>query len=146
ATQTGPQFASVPLTNGQRMVMRELTIDRMLPRHAEEVSTLFRSVVTTLPYYNHVAKQSELAKYTPDLLRRSIDTEPDSVLVAQTNAEIIGFCLSRSDDGLIWLAWFGVHPAHRRKGIGSALLGKLEETVRNGRSHKIWCDCRTENH
>jgi ribosomal protein S18 acetylase RimI-like enzyme len=112
---------------------------------AEQLSLLFTQVVTALPYYNGTAKRSELGKYSSDLLRDSISSDPDSVLVARDEREIVGFCLSREDDELIWLAWFGVHQSYRRRGIGSALLQKLEETVRNGRSHKIWCDCRTDN-
>ena len=112
---------------------------------AEALSQLFGQVVTALPYYNDIAKKSELAKYSPALLRESVSQDPDSVLVAKSGGNLLGFCISRNDDGLIWLSWFGVHAGHRREGIGSALLRKLEDTVRSGKSHKIWCDCRTEN-
>ena len=122
-----------------------LIVDRMQPDEAESLSLLFTQVVKALPYYNETAKRSELEKYSAISLCDSISNDPDSVLVARATREIVGFCLSRHDDGLIWLAWFGVHPLYRRRGVGSALLQKLEDIVRNGRSHKIWCDCRTEN-
>lgn len=121
------------------------TIARMLPGDAAQLNQLFILVLKAIPYYNETAKRSEAAKYSADLLRESAESEPDSVLVARIEHEIVGFCFSKSDDGLVWLAWFGVHPSFRRQGIGSQLLATLEETVRNGRSHKIWCDCRTEN-
>jgi ribosomal protein S18 acetylase RimI-like enzyme len=111
----------------------------------EPLSLLFKEVVAALPYYNEIAKKSEMAKYSPELLLESITDDPDSVLVAKIEGKLAGFCLSRDDDGLIWLSWFGVHDSYRRRGIGSALLQKLEDTVRNRKSHKIWCDCRTEN-
>jgi len=120
-------------------------IDRMEQAEADSLNLLFTQVVSVLPYYNQIAKESELAKYSPDALRTYAMADPDSVLVAKIKSDLVGFCLSRYDDGLIWLSWFGVHPDHRRLGIGSALLDSLETTVRNGRSHKIWCDCRTEN-
>lgn len=122
-----------------------LIIKRMEYEEAERLNTLFTDVVRALPYYNETAKKSELEKYSSALLCDSISKDPDSVLVAKAEKEIVGFCISREDDGLIWLAWFGVHASFRCRGIGSALLQKLEDTVRNGRSHKIWCDCRTEN-
>ena len=122
-----------------------LMIERMKYDDAEPLSLLFAQVVLALPYYNELAKRSEIEKYSIALLRESIASDPDSVLVAKSVREIIGFCISRYDDGLIWLSWFGVHPLYRRRGIGSALLDKLEDSVLNGRSHKIWCDCRTDN-
>jgi len=112
---------------------------------AEELNHLFAGIVEALPYYNDTAKRSEIAKYSAESLRQLAEKEPDSVLVARVVEQIIGFCFSESDDGLVWLAWFGVAPAFRHQGVGSQLLAKLDETVRNGRSHKIWCDCRTEN-
>jgi ribosomal protein S18 acetylase RimI-like enzyme len=122
-----------------------LIVRRMKDEEAEKVSSLFARVVTALPYYNDWAKESEVAKYSAALLRQGLLADPDSVLIATTETEIIGFCITRQDDSLIWLSWFGVHPSYRRGGVGSALINKMEETVRNGKSHKIWCDCRTEN-
>lgn len=122
-----------------------LSIGRMRAGEAEELHQLFVRIVQDLPYYTNTAKRCEIAKYSPELLRESAEKDPDSVLVASIAAQIIGFCFSESDDGLVWLAWFGVDPSFRQHGVGTRLLEKLEETVRNGRSHKIWCDCRTEN-
>jgi ribosomal protein S18 acetylase RimI-like enzyme len=122
-----------------------IIIERVAFYDIEPLSQLFREVISVLPYYNETAKRSELAKYSSTLLLESVNNDPDSVLVAKVAGKLAGFCLSRDDDGVIWLSWFGVHHSYRRKGIGSALLQRLEETVRDGRAHKIWCDCRTEN-
>lgn len=120
-------------------------IDRMALDEAEYTATLFARVLMQLPYYNEVAKTAELHKYLPNSLKSARLRDPDSVLVARIGPKIVGFCFNNQDDGLIWLSWFGVDPDYRLKGIGSALLRELEKTVRGGRSHKIWCDCRTEN-
>lgn len=122
-----------------------ITIGPMVDEEAEDLSAMFRQTVNRLPYYNELAKRSEIAKYTPELLRASESETPSSVLVARGRGLPVGFCFNKDDDGLVWLAWFGVHPSYRRRGIGLALLQKLEEVTRARRSHKIWCDCRTEN-
>lgn len=126
-------------------VAMPLIIDRMKCHEAEQLNSLFTRVVNALPFYNETAISSELEKYSPTRLRESISNDQDSVLIAKTGEEVIGFCLSHYDDGLIWLSWFGVNPLYRRRGIGSALLERLEETVRNRKAHKVWCDSRTEN-
>jgi ribosomal protein S18 acetylase RimI-like enzyme len=120
-------------------------IGPMADEEAKDLSVMFRQIVKSLSYYNEIAKRSEIAKYSPELLRASASEIPNSVLVARHGRKLVGFCFNKDDDGLVWLAWFGVHPSYRRQGIGIALLHKLEEVARNRGSHKIWCDCRTEN-
>lgn len=122
-----------------------ITLGPMAAEEAEELSRMFRQIVSGLPYYNEIAKSAEIAKYSPELLRASVSERPDSVLIARDGPKLAGFCFSEDDDGTVWLAWFGVHPSYRRQGIGRALLQKLEEVTRNRNLHKIWCDCRTEN-
>jgi RimJ/RimL family protein N-acetyltransferase len=67
------------------------------------------------------------------------------VLVAKADGRVVGFCVSRPDDGLVWLSWFGVEPAWRGRGVADALLARLEEAVRARGVHKVWCDSRTDN-
>jgi ribosomal protein S18 acetylase RimI-like enzyme len=119
-------------------------IESMAPGEADAVSRLFSQVVAELPYYNVEAKDSETKQHSPAALRHSVAEDPYSVMVAKADG-IVGFCISRYDDGLIWLAWFGVHPLHRHRGIASALLDRLEHTLPERNSHKIWCDSRTNN-
>jgi len=137
----------VPVTASTRLSAESAVLDigQMQPDEASIVADLFQTIVSVLPYYNDCAKESELKQYSADRLRESVDRDSDAVLVARTNGAIVGFCISRLDDGLVWLSWFGVHPTQRGKGVGSALLDGLEASVANGRSHKIWCDCRTDN-
>jgi RimJ/RimL family protein N-acetyltransferase len=129
------------------MTLQEATVCVTLMKNedAESLSSLFRSVVMALPYYNEAAKRTEIGKHSADLLRASAASDPGTILVAKLDAAIVGFCLSRWDDDLIWLSWFGVHPNYRRKGIASTLLVGLEDALRKEQIHKIWCDCRTEN-
>lgn len=118
------------------------------PIHRNELvltSDLIKSVISPLQYYSEAAKYAECAKYTPEGLDELVAGDHYSVLVARTTSNLIGFCISRYDDGVIWLAWFGVETKHRRGGVGSALLQQLEVTARARNCTKIWCDTRTEN-
>ena len=112
---------------------------------AAEVCDLFRQVLLPLAYYNEQAKACELAKYTPDNLHKAIASDEEAVLVAEEGSRIAGYCISERNDGLIWLAWFGVAPDFRGKGVGTALLEALDQRTARSGSHKVWCDCRTSN-
>lgn len=127
------------------MESTDVIVVPMEPKEALATAELISSVIQSLSYYNARAKEEEIAEYSPEKLVRSVEEDPHSVLVAKRGKEVVGFCLSRYDDGLIWLAWFGVKPEYRRQGIASQLLITLEKTVRQRKAHKIWCDTRTEN-
>lgn len=122
-----------------------VSIDPLDPRDAGRVAGLMREVIAATPYYTDEAKRSEIAKYPEEALREAAAADPDAVLVAKADGEVVGFCVSRPDDGLVWLSWFGVDPAWRGRGVADALLARLEEATRARGVHKVWCDSRTDN-
>jgi ribosomal protein S18 acetylase RimI-like enzyme len=118
------------------------------PMHLDEagsVANLMRRVIEPLHYYNDRARLEELAKYSQSALERLVEEEPLSVLVAREDKEIVGFCVSKYDDGLVWLSWFGTDTSRREKGVGTSLLHALGDTLPKRQAHKIWCDTRTDN-
>ena len=121
------------------------TINRLPATRADQVSHLISEVIQPLEYYSSDARSQEIAKHSAARLVEYIREDPDAVLVAWEGDEPVGFCVSRYDDGLIWLAWFGVKATHRKNRMGSALLSALAETLPLRRAHKIWCDTRTTN-
>lgn len=123
----------------------DVLVTPMEPHSAEAISALFGRVMADLLFYNERAKRGELRRHSAKWLRASVLNDPYSVLIAKSGDQAVGFCLNNYDDELIWLAWFAVHPMHRRAGIASLLLCRLEETARRRKCHKIWCDSRTEN-
>ncbi len=123
----------------------DMKIRRLESREADVISELVTGVIEPLSYYNARARKEEKAKYSPENLRTLINEDPDSVLIAVANGEPAGFCISKYDDGLIWLSWFGTREEFRKHGIGKDLLDALEATAPNRRAHKIWCDTRTDN-
>lgn len=155
---TNPNHVNLPVENHmtrpspsrayateQQPAKSTVEIVRMKMGRAISVANLMREVIDPLEYYSTQAKEAEIAKYTPSKLRQLCKEDPDSVLIAEVESKTVGFCVSRYDDGLIWLAWFGVRQEHRNHGIGVRLLAALETTVRARGAHKIWCDCRTNN-
>lgn len=117
----------------------------MRVEEANKVSGLITSLIQSLSYYNERARTEEANKYLPSELMTLLNEDVYSVLLAKDDEEIVGFCISKYDDGLIWLAWFGVTTSHRNKGVGGKLLAALEDSAPNRRAHKVWCDTRTVN-
>jgi ribosomal protein S18 acetylase RimI-like enzyme len=104
-----------------------------------------RDTIQPLVYYNERARRAELAKYTADALRALVAEDPQAVLVARDGTGLAGFCISRFDDGTIWLSWFGTDVRARGRGVGASLLATLAATLPSRHAHKIWCDTRTDN-
>lgn len=123
----------------------ELDVSGMRADEAEAVEDLFRTVVSPLTYYNQRALAEEVAKYRAARLSKMVQEDPDAILVARSETGLMGFCLSSYDDGLLWLAWFGVSLDARGLGVGTKLLEALEESAPRRRAHKVWCDTRTSN-
>jgi ribosomal protein S18 acetylase RimI-like enzyme len=107
--------------------------------------SLMRDTIQPLAYYNERARHAELEKYTARALRALADADRHAVLVAREASGLVGFCVSRFDDGTIWLSWFGTAAHVRGRGIGAALLAALTESLAQRHAHKIWCDSRTDN-
>ena len=106
---------------------------------------LMQATIQPLAYYNDRARRAELAKYSADGLRALVAEDPQAVLVARNRNGLIGFCVSRYDDGTIWLSWFGTDARARGRGVGASLLAALAKTLPSRHAHKVWCDSRVYN-
>jgi len=111
----------------------------------DELAALMLETIRPLAYYNERAIRAELTKYSANRLRARAEGDSHAVLVARDERGLTGFCVSRFDDGTVWLDWFGVAERARGRGIGTALLAALAATLPARRAHKIWCDSRTDN-
>lgn len=67
------------------------------------------------------------------------------VLIARLGATIAGFAIMRYGDDVAHLNLLAVAPAHRRRGIGRALLQWLEETALTAGTFIIGLELRAEN-
>ena len=109
------------------------------------LAALMHDTIEPLTYYNERARHAELARYTADGLRALMAGDPHAVLVARDSEGLVGFCVSRFDDGTVWLSWFGTAARARGRGVGAALLAALAQTLPARHAHKVWCDSRTDN-
>jgi ribosomal protein S18 acetylase RimI-like enzyme len=109
------------------------------------LAALMRETIQPLAIYNERAIRAELGKYTAGNLRSFAENDPHAVIVTRDRDGLTGFCISRFDDGTIWLSWFGTAVRARGTGIGAALLTALASTLPSRNAHKIWCDSRTDN-
>jgi ribosomal protein S18 acetylase RimI-like enzyme len=123
----------------------DFIIRRVNKSETEQLANILKDLIARLSYYNEDARASEIRKYGAGELLVKIKDDPDSVLVAIQKEQIVGFCLSRFDDMLLWIEWFGVVETERKKGIARSLVKFLESTASTRNAHKVWCDCRTEN-
>ena len=109
------------------------------------LAALMRETIQPLTIYNERAIAAELEKYSAANLRSLAANDPHAVIVTRDSQGLTGFCVSRFDDGTIWLSWFGTAARARGRGIGAALLAALADSLPSRGAHKIWCDSRTEN-
>jgi len=121
------------------------TIGPVADHEVDALAALMRATIEPLTYYNDRAIRAELEKYGAASLRALAAGDPQAILVARDDVGLAGFCVSRFDDGTIWLSWFGTAARARGRGVGSALLAALAKTLPSRDAHKIWCDSRVDN-
>jgi len=111
----------------------------------EQVVELFKEIVSNLVYYNDLAKEHEIDRYSSKNLIEKINEDPKSIIIAECDKKIVGVCFNRFDDYTIWLEWILVKTTHRQQKIGTSLIKFLEYASLERKCHKVWCDCRTSN-
>jgi ribosomal protein S18 acetylase RimI-like enzyme len=128
-----------------RMSQAMPAIGPIAEHEVDALAGLMRDTIEPLAYYNERARRAELARYAAEGLHSLVAADPQAVLVARDGSGLIGFCVSRFDDGTIWLSWFGTAARARGRGVGTSLLAALATTLSSRQAHKIWCDSRVDN-
>lgn len=77
------------------------TIGLIAKHEFDALAALMRDTIQPLSFYNERARRAELARYTAEGLCALVATDPQSVLVARDGDALVGFCVSRFDDGTI---------------------------------------------
>ena len=109
------------------------------------VRDLFVEVVCDLAVYNERARQSELERYSLQHLEALHREDPRFILVAAGPGGLDAFAISRDDDELLWLSWFGVREGARGRQLSREMLSHLRAAARDMGYWKVWCDARDTN-
>jgi N-acetylglutamate synthase-like GNAT family acetyltransferase len=60
-----------------------------------------------------------------------IDMQFQQGIVAEIDGDIAGFLLYYANQGIAWIGWMGIDINHQRIGVGTAILKRMIEDVRN---------------
>jgi ribosomal-protein-alanine N-acetyltransferase len=83
--------------------------------------------------------------WTPRRVQKSVADASTNVAVAREGQRFVGFAIMKYGDDEAHLLLLAVHAAHRRKGVGSALVAWLEATVRVAGIGLISLEARAQN-
>ncbi|HJV61516.1 MAG TPA: GNAT family N-acetyltransferase [Albitalea sp.] len=84
-------------------------------------------------------------RWTARRVSRAIRDLATNVVVARQNGHFLGFAIMKYEDEAAHLMLLAVQAAHRRKGVGSALLAWLEPTVRVAGIGSVQLETRARN-
>ncbi len=84
-------------------------------------------------------------RWTPRRVRLALQSPDTNVAVARRGASLLGFGIMRYADEEAHLLLFAVHPAHRRQGVGAAIVAWLEAVARAASLERVVLECRREN-
>jgi ribosomal-protein-alanine N-acetyltransferase len=84
-------------------------------------------------------------RWTPRRVANSMADRSSNVVVVRQSDSLAGFAIMEYEDDEAHLVLLAVHPDHRRKRIGSALLSWLEATARTAGIGLIRLETRSQN-
>ncbi len=83
--------------------------------------------------------------WTESRIERAIRDPDINVAVVRENETLLAFGIMSYRDEKAHLLLFAVHPAHRRRGIGTVVLHWLEDVARSAGIGRIHVECRRDN-
>ena len=78
-------------------------------------------------------------------IRIKLSEQSELFFVAEVDGHIVGTAMSGFDGHRGWVYYVAVHPHHRRKGIGSALMRHVEEALQAVGCPKLNLQIRSTN-
>ena len=78
-------------------------------------------------------------------IQRKRETQPEGFLVATIEGLVVGTAMAGFDGHRGWVYYLAVHPDHRRKGIGSALMSRVESELATAGCTKLNLQVRASN-
>lgn len=78
-------------------------------------------------------------------IERKLKIQPELFLVAEDEGEILGTAMAGYDGHRGWVYYVAASPEHRRKGIGRALMERVESDLAKMGCHKLNLQVRGSN-
>ncbi|MHA2025605.1 MAG: GNAT family N-acetyltransferase [Candidatus Thorarchaeota archaeon] len=78
-------------------------------------------------------------------LKRDETFDNDASIVFMDDGKIIGYNVMRNEEGSVEVGPIGVHPSHRGKGLGKALLLESVKRLKTKESQSVWLTVSTDN-
>ena len=85
----------------------------------DAVVALWRAVFPDAPAHNEPV----------DDIARKLLVQPEGFLVAERDGDVVGTCVAGYDGHRGWVHLLAVAPAHRRRGVGAALMNRAAELL-----------------
>ncbi len=83
--------------------------------------------------------------WTPSRVIKEMNDKSSNVIITLEGNEVIGFAVMKYLDGEARLNLFGVHPNHRRKGVGTRMIKWLEKTALVNGNSVVYLEARISN-
>jgi ribosomal protein S18 acetylase RimI-like enzyme len=91
----------------------------------------FADIDRLMELWQEAAENDSRPADTPDAVAALLGRDPDAVILAEQDGELIGSIIAGWDGWRCHLYRLAVRPAWRRKGVGSALLQAAEDRLRD---------------
>jgi ribosomal protein S18 acetylase RimI-like enzyme len=78
-------------------------------------------------------------------IRRKLDLQRELFLVAIVGSDLVGTAMAGYDGHRGWVYYVGVSPAHRRQGVGTALMKRVEQGLARLGCPKLNLQIRAHN-
>jgi ribosomal protein S18 acetylase RimI-like enzyme len=104
-------------------------------RDGAAVAALWREVFADAPAHN----------VPEDDIRRKLAVQQELFFVAEEGGEVVGTALAGYDGHRGWVYYVAVEPSRRRRGVGAALMARVEEGLRALGCPKLNLQVRSSN-
>ena len=117
------------------MKIKRIKIRPFSEADTDSVAALWRRVYPHAPAWN-VPEED---------IQRKLAVQRELFLVAELDAEIVGTAMAGYDGHRGWVYYLVVSPEHRRRGIGTALMRRVEEELARLGCPKLNLQVRASN-